>query len=93
MILYEIPLLGHGNKYCYQYPTPSLQNNQKSLPSSDEKFFQNWSGIDCNFANVWVIMVKKKKKVILNIWVVNGAITCIIYNWKPLVMKNMELLK
>jgi len=57
VILYEIPLLGHGNKYCYQYPTPSLQNNQKSLPSSDEKFFQNWSGIDCNFANVWVIMV------------------------------------
>ena len=57
-----------------------------------KNFFQNWSGIDCNFANVWVIMVKKKK-VILNIWVVNGAITCIIYNWKPLVMKNMELLK
>lgn len=29
VILYEISLLGHGSKYCYQYPTPSLQNNQK----------------------------------------------------------------
>lgn len=30
---------------------------QVGLIYQDENFFQNWSGNDCNFATVWVIMV------------------------------------